>query len=89
VLKQVVERGKEVTMSLEGLGYLKTKCRLEWRWTQRSARCRRGRSTDYEERDADARQRIVVMGMTTPWYYRGGTSVESSIPCSNGRRALV
>ncbi|RRT47482.1 hypothetical protein B296_00053720 [Ensete ventricosum] len=24
-----------------------------------------------------------------PWYCRGGTSVESSIPCSHGGRALV
>ncbi|RZS20901.1 hypothetical protein BHM03_00053463 [Ensete ventricosum] len=47
-------------------------------------RCRRGGSTDRKEIDADAKQRIVV-----PWYRRGGTSVESSIPCSHGGRALV
>ncbi|RWW63377.1 hypothetical protein BHE74_00029448 [Ensete ventricosum] len=41
-------------------------------------------STDREERDAGARQRIVE-----PWYRRGGTSVESLIPCSHGERALV
>ncbi|RZR74114.1 hypothetical protein BHM03_00032211 [Ensete ventricosum] len=30
-----------------------------------------------------------AMGLAAPWYYRGGTSVESSIPCSHGGRALV
>ncbi|RRT80275.1 hypothetical protein B296_00007144 [Ensete ventricosum] len=29
------------------------------------------------------------MGLGAPWYRRGGTSVESSIPCSHGGRALV
>ncbi|RRT48847.1 hypothetical protein B296_00040814 [Ensete ventricosum] len=30
-----------------------------------------------------------VMGSAVPWYYRDGTSVELSIPCSHGGRALV
>ncbi|RWW35486.1 hypothetical protein BHE74_00059580 [Ensete ventricosum] len=30
-----------------------------------------------------------AMGLATPWYRRGRTSMESSIPCSNGRRVLV
>ncbi|RZR91644.1 hypothetical protein BHM03_00019810, partial [Ensete ventricosum] len=30
-----------------------------------------------------------AMGLVAPWYRRGGTSVESSIPCSHGERALV
>ncbi|RZS17538.1 hypothetical protein BHM03_00049688 [Ensete ventricosum] len=30
-----------------------------------------------------------AMGSTAPWYHKGGTSVESSIPCSHGGRALV
>ncbi|RWW29117.1 hypothetical protein GW17_00006370 [Ensete ventricosum] len=30
-----------------------------------------------------------VMGLAVPWYRRGGTSVEASIPCSHGRRGLV
>ncbi|RWW55096.1 hypothetical protein BHE74_00038283 [Ensete ventricosum] len=30
-----------------------------------------------------------AMGLAMPWYRRGGTSVESSIPCSHGGRALV
>ncbi|RWW81199.1 hypothetical protein BHE74_00010430 [Ensete ventricosum] len=30
-----------------------------------------------------------AMGFATPWYHRGRTSVESSIPCSYGGRALV
>ncbi|RWV93772.1 hypothetical protein GW17_00043744 [Ensete ventricosum] len=29
------------------------------------------------------------MGLAAPWYCRGGTSVESSIPCSHGGRAVV
>ncbi|RZR91595.1 hypothetical protein BHM03_00019745 [Ensete ventricosum] len=29
------------------------------------------------------------MGLGAPWYRRDGTSVESSIPCSHGGRALV
>ncbi|RWW15476.1 hypothetical protein GW17_00020685 [Ensete ventricosum] len=29
------------------------------------------------------------MGLATPWYRRGETSVESSIPCSYGGRTLV
>ncbi|RRT42111.1 hypothetical protein B296_00011276 [Ensete ventricosum] len=29
------------------------------------------------------------MGLATPWYRKGGTSMESSIPCSHGGRALV
>ncbi|RWW49614.1 hypothetical protein BHE74_00044191 [Ensete ventricosum] len=30
-----------------------------------------------------------AMGLAVPWYHRGETSVESSIPCSHGGRALV
>ncbi|RWW68323.1 hypothetical protein BHE74_00024159 [Ensete ventricosum] len=30
-----------------------------------------------------------AMGLAAPWYRRDGTSVESSIPCSHGGRALV
>ncbi|RZS12021.1 hypothetical protein BHM03_00043408 [Ensete ventricosum] len=30
-----------------------------------------------------------IMGLAAPWYRRSGTSVESSIPCSHGGRALV
>ncbi|RRT36165.1 hypothetical protein B296_00033924 [Ensete ventricosum] len=30
-----------------------------------------------------------AMGLGVSWYHRGGTSVESSIPCSHGGRALV
>ncbi|RRT57892.1 hypothetical protein B296_00021775, partial [Ensete ventricosum] len=36
VLKQVVERGEEVTMSPMWLSYPKAKRRLERRWTRRS-----------------------------------------------------
>ncbi|RZR96644.1 hypothetical protein BHM03_00025698 [Ensete ventricosum] len=30
-----------------------------------------------------------AMGLTVPWYRRGGTSMEASIPCSYGGRVLV
>ncbi|RWW39935.1 hypothetical protein BHE74_00054685 [Ensete ventricosum] len=30
-----------------------------------------------------------VMGLVAPWYRRGGTSVESSIPCFHRGRVLV
>ncbi|RWW21915.1 hypothetical protein BHE74_00033013 [Ensete ventricosum] len=30
-----------------------------------------------------------VMGLAMPWYRRGGTSVESYIPCSHRGRKLV
>ncbi|RRT71071.1 hypothetical protein B296_00019984 [Ensete ventricosum] len=30
-----------------------------------------------------------AMGLAAPWYRRGETSMESSIPCSYGGRALV
>ncbi|RZS24249.1 hypothetical protein BHM03_00057301 [Ensete ventricosum] len=30
-----------------------------------------------------------TIGLATPWYRKGDTSVESSIPCSYGGRALV
>ncbi|RZS11651.1 hypothetical protein BHM03_00043005 [Ensete ventricosum] len=30
-----------------------------------------------------------AMGLAVPWYRRGGTSVESSISCFHGGRALV
>ncbi|RWW71483.1 hypothetical protein BHE74_00020772 [Ensete ventricosum] len=30
-----------------------------------------------------------AMGLAAPWYRRGGTSMESSIPCSHGGRGLV
>ncbi|RWW54288.1 hypothetical protein BHE74_00039140 [Ensete ventricosum] len=63
VLKPVVERGEEATMSPEGLSYPKSKvCKA-----------------------TDSR----AMGLVVPWYPKGGTSVESSIPYSHGGRALV
>ncbi|RRT56270.1 hypothetical protein B296_00043886 [Ensete ventricosum] len=37
----------------------------------------------YEAMDSRA------MGLAVPWYHRGGTSMEASIPCSHGRRGLV
>ncbi|RWV78375.1 hypothetical protein GW17_00060668 [Ensete ventricosum] len=45
-----------------------------------------GKSEDEAEyKSANSR----AIGLAAPWYRRGGTSVESSIPCSYGGRALV
>ncbi|RWW05192.1 hypothetical protein GW17_00031545 [Ensete ventricosum] len=45
-----------------------------------------GKSEDKAEcRSTDSR----AMGLAAPWYRRGRTFVESSIPCSHGGRALV
>ncbi|RZS14684.1 hypothetical protein BHM03_00046389 [Ensete ventricosum] len=45
-----------------------------------------GKSEDKVEcKSTDSR----AMSLAAPWYRRGGTSVESSIPCSHGGRALV
>ncbi|RZS19176.1 hypothetical protein BHM03_00051537 [Ensete ventricosum] len=90
VLKQVVERGKEATTSPVGLSYPKAKRRLERRWTRRSTivpqrRIHQSRRKGCRCKATDSR----AMGLAAPWYHRGGTSVESLIPCSHGGRALV
>ncbi|RRT85441.1 hypothetical protein B296_00002202 [Ensete ventricosum] len=47
---------------------------------------RAGKSEDKAEcKVTDSR----VLGLAAPWYRRDKTSVESSIPCSHGGRALV
>ncbi|RWW16448.1 hypothetical protein GW17_00019670 [Ensete ventricosum] len=90
VLKQVVERGKEATMSPEGLSYPKAKRQTERRWTRRSVivsqrRIYRSRRKGRRCKTTDNR----AMSFIAPWYRRCETSVESSIPCSQGGRALV
>ncbi|RWW38973.1 hypothetical protein BHE74_00055739 [Ensete ventricosum] len=60
------------------------------RWTRRSTtvpqrRIYRSRRKGCRCKSMDSR----VMGLAAPWYRGGGTSVESSIPCSHGGRALV
>ncbi|RZR90556.1 hypothetical protein BHM03_00018470 [Ensete ventricosum] len=77
-------------MSLEGLSYSKAKCRLERRWTWRSATVPQRRI--YRSRRKRCRCKVTdsrVLGLAAPWYRRDMTSVESSIPCSHGGRALV
>ncbi|RWV87523.1 hypothetical protein GW17_00050473 [Ensete ventricosum] len=90
VSKQVVERGEEATTSPVGLSYPKAKHRLERRWTRRSAtvpqrQIYQSRRKGCKCKSTDSR----AMGLAAPWYRRGGTSMESSIPCSHGGRALV
>ncbi|RRT71981.1 hypothetical protein B296_00020089 [Ensete ventricosum] len=87
---RVVERGDEATTSLVGLNYPKAKRRLERRWTRRSTtvpqrRIYRSRRKGCRYKSTDSR----AMGLAASWYHRGGTSVESSIPCSHGGRTLV
>ncbi|RRT35655.1 hypothetical protein B296_00014458 [Ensete ventricosum] len=70
--------------------YLKGKRRLERRLTWRSTtvpkmQIYRSRRKGYRCKATDSR----AMGLAAPWYRRGGTSMESSIPCSHGGRALV
>ncbi|RWW19060.1 hypothetical protein GW17_00016919 [Ensete ventricosum] len=49
-------------------------------WRRHGARERRSRCKATDSR---------AMGLAAPWYRRGGTSVESLIPCSHRGRALV
>ncbi|RZS01772.1 hypothetical protein BHM03_00031683 [Ensete ventricosum] len=87
---RVVERGEEATTSPVGLSYPKAKRRLERRWTRRSTIVPQRRI--YRSRRKGCRCKSTnswAMGLAAPWYHRGGTSVESSIPCSHGGRALV
>ncbi|RRT34894.1 hypothetical protein B296_00051089 [Ensete ventricosum] len=46
-----------------------------------------GGSTNREGTQIQGNDRTI--GLATPWYRKGDTSVESSIPCSYGGRALV
>ncbi|RWW06301.1 hypothetical protein GW17_00030379 [Ensete ventricosum] len=84
---RVVERGKEAT-SPEGLSNPKAKRRLK-RWTRSvtipQRRIYRSRRKGRRCKATDSR----AMGLAAPWYRRGGTSVESLIPCSHRERALV
>ncbi|RWW09215.1 hypothetical protein GW17_00027307 [Ensete ventricosum] len=87
---RVIGRGEEVMTSPVGLNYPKAKRRLERRWTRRSTtvpqrRIYRSQRKGCRCKSTDSR----AMGLAAPWYRRGGTSVESSIPCSHGGRALV
>ncbi|RWV94832.1 hypothetical protein GW17_00042591, partial [Ensete ventricosum] len=68
----------------------KAKCWLERRWTWRSATVPQRRI--YQSRRKGCRYKATdsrTMSLTIPWYRRCGTSVESSISCSHGGRALV
>ncbi|RRT84444.1 hypothetical protein B296_00007303 [Ensete ventricosum] len=90
VLKLVVERGEEATMSPDGLSYPSAKRRSEREWTQRSVtvpqrRIYRSRKKGRICKATNSR----VMGLAAPWYHRGGSFVESSIPYSYGGRTLV
>ncbi|RRT56446.1 hypothetical protein B296_00035488 [Ensete ventricosum] len=87
VLKQVVERGEEATTSPEGLSYPKEKRQLERRWTRRSATVLQRRI--YQSRRKGRRCTITDSRVMAWQRRRGGTSMESSIPCSHEGRALV
>ncbi|RWW60391.1 hypothetical protein BHE74_00032618 [Ensete ventricosum] len=51
----------------------------------KGARLVRGQGQGRRCKATDSR----AMGLVAPWYRRGGTSVESSIPCSHGGTTLV
>ncbi|RWW32320.1 hypothetical protein GW17_00003010 [Ensete ventricosum] len=73
-----------------GLSYPKVKHRLERRWTRRSTTVPQRRI--YRSRRKGCRCKSTnsrAMGLTALWYRRDETSVELSIPCSPGGRALV
>ncbi|RRT69310.1 hypothetical protein B296_00002429 [Ensete ventricosum] len=77
-------------MSPVGLSYPKAKRQLERRWTRWSTTMPQRRI--YQSRRKGCRCKAMdsrAMGLAIPWYRRGRTSVESSIPCSHGGRALV
>ncbi|RRT53065.1 hypothetical protein B296_00028248 [Ensete ventricosum] len=76
--------------SLKGAWLVKGQSRLERRWTRRSTtvpqrRIYRSRRKGCRCKSMDSR----AMGLAALWYRRGGTSMESSIPCSHRGRALV
>ncbi|RRT42441.1 hypothetical protein B296_00007492 [Ensete ventricosum] len=76
-------------MSLVGLSYPKAKRQLERWWTRRSTTVPQRRI--YRSRRKGCRCKSMdskAMGLTAPWYRRGGTSVESSIPCSHGGESI-
>ncbi|RWW69912.1 hypothetical protein BHE74_00022459 [Ensete ventricosum] len=76
--------------SLVGLSYPKANHRLERRWTRRNTTVPQRRI--YRSRRKGCRCKATysrTMGLAAPWYHKGRTSVESSIPCSHGGRALV
>ncbi|RZS03445.1 hypothetical protein BHM03_00033627, partial [Ensete ventricosum] len=54
-----------------------------WNTTVPQRRIYRSRRKGCKSTDSRA------MGLAAPWYRKGGTSVESSISCSHGGRALV
>ncbi|RWW50336.1 hypothetical protein BHE74_00043424 [Ensete ventricosum] len=88
-MRVVVERGEEATSPV-GLSYPKAKRRLEKRWTRRSSTVPQRRI--YRSQRKGCKCKVMdsrAMSLTAPWYRRGGTSVESSIPFSHGGRALV
>ncbi|RZS14483.1 hypothetical protein BHM03_00046175 [Ensete ventricosum] len=83
-------RGDLIILSPVGLSYPKVKHRLERRWTRRSTTV--PQKQIYRSRRKGCRCKSTnsrAMGLAALWYHRGGTSVESSIRCSYGGRALV
>ncbi|RZR86805.1 hypothetical protein BHM03_00014060 [Ensete ventricosum] len=88
VLKQLMERSEEMTTSPEGLSHPQAKRRSEWRWTRSVTMPQR---RVYRSRRKGCRCEAIdscAMGLAVPWYRRGETSVESSIPCSHGGESV-
>ncbi|RWW76651.1 hypothetical protein BHE74_00015248 [Ensete ventricosum] len=88
--KQAVERGEEATMSPEGLSYPKSKASVKKEVD--SEECPVSQKRIYRSRRKRLKCKATdcrAMGLAAPWYCRGGTFVESSIPCSHGRALVV
>ncbi|RRT35700.1 hypothetical protein B296_00048843 [Ensete ventricosum] len=71
----------------------KSKDKAEWsKGARKRRRVQRDSATPKKKRQSERRYKTTyskVIGLATLWYRRGNTSVESSIPCSHGGRALV
>ncbi|RZR94996.1 hypothetical protein BHM03_00023779 [Ensete ventricosum] len=85
----VIERDEEAMMSPEGINYLKSKASVIKEVD--SEECYNAVKVDLPivEKRYRCKATDRAMGLAVPWYHRGGTSMESSIPCSYGGRALV
>ncbi|RRT83605.1 hypothetical protein B296_00015504 [Ensete ventricosum] len=88
---QVIERGEEAMTSPDELSYPKAKRQSEGGRLGGVPQCYKGRFTDHLGlvQGNGTVMDSMAMGLVAPWYRRGRTSVEPSIPCSYRGRALV
>ncbi|RRT45365.1 hypothetical protein B296_00046667 [Ensete ventricosum] len=84
------QKGEETTTSPEGLSYPKAiaSVRMEIGLEECHSAAEADLPMARNEHKCEATY-SRAMGLAVPWYCRGKTSVEASIPCSHGGRALV